>query len=272
LRILDTVGRGEVSAASSDTYTATLAPTRLARAWDELQEAATAELGELWVDRHNRVQVRSRGTQAVGPVRGTLSDVHGEAPLGVHACMSAASIVRTGAGMVNRVMGRRRQLDADLTEPPTVRRDDEESQARYGTESVTEMDLLLQSDAAVVAWAGALITERTRPELRVDSVSPAPPPGDLAAALEQWPAVLGTDLGDRWLFRYRPATGPVIARGLAVLGIRVTITPEEWAVQWTTETAPVPGAENPMGWFVVGLSQVGGGDVLAPYSVPFASS
>jgi hypothetical protein len=271
-RILTTVGRGEVSTASSGTYTATLAGTPLRQPWEELNRAAEAELGRLWIDRHNRLQLRSRGSQPSGPVRGTLSDVHGEAPVGVHGCVADASIVSSG-DVVNRVLGSRVKLEAEPVEPPLIRRDDEQSARLYGVGSVNrERSLLLQTDAQVTAWAGALIVARTRPELRVESVTPRPSSEDLDSTLQQWPAVLRTDLGDRWLFTYHPPAGPPIVRGLAVLGIDVSATPDGWTVQWATEPAPVPGAGNPAGWFIVGTSQVGGPDLLAPYGAPYAAA
>jgi hypothetical protein len=271
-RILTTVGRGEVSSASSGVYAATLAPTLLAKPWAELQQAVEAELGRLWVDKHNRLQLLARGSQPLGAVRGTLSDVHPEAVFGVHQCMEDARVVRGTEGLANRVMGRRRKLTTDATDPVQQRRDDELSQRMYGVAAVNRQDLALQTDAQVAAWAGALITARTRPELRVESVTPRPDPDDLELALAQWPAVLSTDVGDRWLFRLHPSRGGVILRGLAVLGISVTVSPAGWTVQWVTEAAAVPGAANPTGWFVVGLSTIGGSDVLAPYPAPYAAA
>jgi hypothetical protein len=271
-RILTTVGRGEVSTASSTAYTATLAPTPLRQPWEELNRATEAELGRLWIDRHNRVQLRSRGSQPSGPVRGTLSDVHGEAPVGVHGCVADASIVSSG-DVVNRVLASRVKLEAEPADPPLIRRDDEQSARLYGVGTVNrERTLLLQTDEQVTAWTGALIVARTRPELRVESVTPRPNPEDLDGALEQWPAVLQTDLGDRWLFTYHPPVGPPIVRGLAVLGVDVDWTPAGISVQWTTEPAPVPGAGNPAGWFIVGTSQVGGPDLLAPYGAPYRAA
>jgi hypothetical protein len=186
--------------------------------------------------------------------------------------MEDARVVRGTEGLANRVMGRRRKLTTDATDPVQQRRDDELSQRMYGVAAVNRQDLALQTDAQVAAWAGALITARTRPELRVESVTPRPDPDDLELALAQWPAVLSTDVGDRWLFRLHPSRGGVILRGLAVLGISVTVSPAGWTVQWVTEAAAVPGAANPTGWFVVGLSTIGGSDVLAPYPAPYAAA
>lgn len=271
-RVLQTVGRGEVSSASSKSYAATLTSTALAQPWDELTAAQEAELGRLWVDRHNRLVVQSRGSRPGGPVRGTLTDQHGEAPLGVHCCMADADVRHGGDGMVNRVLGSRRALEGENA-PPVTRRDDALSQELYGVATVNRSGQLeLQTDAQVPAWAGALIVARTRPELRVESVTPRPSLNDLDSALDAWPAVLSTDLGDRWLFEYHPRRGPVISRGVGVVGIAVEVTPEGWSVVWTTEDASVPGAENPAGWFVVGVSSIGSGDLLAPYSSPAPSA
>ena len=276
VRTLTTVGRGQVSAASSSAYTATLAPAKMAKPWDELQDATEAELGRMWVDRHNRLQLRARGSQPSGSVRGTLSDVHGEAPLGVHACMADALIASGGEDVANRVLGSRVALAADQaadTTPPVVRRENEQSQRLYGVTTANRVgQVMLQTDAQVADWAQALIVARARPELRVDSVTPRPSSSDLDSTLAQWPAVLGTDLGDRWLFRYHPPVGPPIIRGLAVLGIELDVSPDGWSVQWLTETAPVPGADNPSGWFVVGHSSVGGSDLLAPYAVTYSAA
>jgi hypothetical protein len=269
-RVLQTVGRGTVSYSSSPNYVATLVPTPMRQPWLELNDAAEAELGRLWIDRHNRVQLRSRGSQPSGPIRGTLSSLHGEAPVGVHGCVADAAIVSGSEGMANRVVAARTRTAADRElQPATVQLEHEQSQRQHGVATVTRTSLPLETDAQVEAWAGALITARTRPELRVDSVSPLPSSVDLDSALEQWPAVLGTDLGDRWLFIYHPPAGPPIVRGLAVLGISLTVAPDGWELQWTTEPAPVPGVSNPTGWFVVGTSVVGGPDLLAPYSAPY---
>lgn len=271
-RVLAEVGRGTVSPDSDAAFVATLAPSTLARPWQDLTVAVEAELGRLWVDVANRLVLRSRGSELAGPVRGTLSDVHGEAPLGVHCCVRDATVVYGVESMANRAIAARRiPRDPAVPSPPQsalVRRDDELSQARHGVGVVDRRDLELSNDAQLAPWAEAVVVDHSLPELRVDSVTPAPSPDDLDSALAAWPAVLRTDLGDRWLFHYHPTVGPTVERAVGVLGIEVEATPEEWAVHWTTAAAPAPGMANPSGWVTLDVSELDGQDVLAPYAVP----
>lgn len=269
-RTLAEVGRGELSGDSDASgYQAALAPAQLANPWQELTDATEAELGSLWVDNRNRLVARARGSQPSGTVRGTLSDVHGEAPLGAHCCVADASVVYGVESMANRTIGARRKRPSEPAETvaAVAQRDDAYSQRRYGVATVERQQLMLQTDADAARWAEALIVRHTYPELRVDSVDPLPSPVDLNSALQAWPAVLQTDLGDRWLFRYHPEVGPVVDRGLGVLGIRLDATPAGWSITWTTQEAPAPGRMNPSGWFTLDVSQLDSGDVLSPFSL-----
>jgi hypothetical protein len=260
LRLLELVGRGYLSPRSDEQYVATLAGTELARPWQELTEAAEAELGRVWIDRHNRLVTQNRNSELAGPVRGTLSDVHGEAPQGVHCCVADAVVVYGAENLGNRVLGARVPID-DVDAPGIVQVDDEQSQVRYGMGVINRDTLLLQNDAQVAAWAETVAAGHADPELRVDSVQPAPPSGDLETALAAWPAVLATDVGDRWLFMYRMSTGRLLERTLGVLGIELEATPDDWRVTWMTTDAPGRG-QAATGVFTLGVSELDGGDVL----------
>jgi hypothetical protein len=267
-RVLDECGIGTVNVEESDsTFTATLAPSTLARPWLELNLAVEAELGRLWIDRHNRVVLRARGSELGGTIRGTLSDVHGEAPLGVHCCVADAAVVYGAENLTNYVEAGRRKPSGDLSADVVAVRVDDYSRGRYGPGSVERNQLELQTDEQVAVWAEAVVMSHLTPDLRVDSVTPAPSPVDLDSALEAWPAVLATELGDRWLFRYHPLQGPAVERAVGVLGIELTATPEGWTVQWTTADAPAPGLENPRGWFLLDISELDSPDLLAPFGV-----
>jgi hypothetical protein len=238
-RVLAEVDRGSVATGSDTTFTATLAPIPIARPWDEISAGVLAELGRVWVTRDNLLAVRARGTDLTGPVRGTLSDIHGETEVGPHCCMSDAAVAYGWEQAGNRVLAGRRMLDGEDPDDAVLARQDlVSSQARYGVGVVREDTLDLETDGQLTPWAQAVIASHGRPRLRVNTVTPAPSQHDLASALEAWPAVLGTDLGDRWLFLYRPTFGPAVRRTVGILGIELQLTPDEWRVTWATGEAP----------------------------------
>lgn len=262
-RVLEEMGLPPdyVDADSDTAYAATLNPTTLSDPWQNITDAEDAELGRVWVNASNRLVVRARESLLSGPVRGTLSDVHGETDAGPHCCYTEPAVALGPETLTNRAIGSRRGLVGET--PATVQLDDPVSQARYGTHVTRNEALELQTDAQVTPWAESLIVQDGKPELRVDSVMPVP--SDLDTALDAWPAVCATDLGDRWYFRYQPATGPQVARTIGILGTVVTVTPDDgWQVTWLTTEAPTPG-ENPTGWFALDVSDLDSGDLLAPF-------
>lgn len=253
---------------SDSGYAATLAPTSLTDGWGDVNAAADAELGRVWVTADDQIITRARGSQLTGPVRGTLSDWHGETVgEGPHCCYRDP-IVRFGTDtLANRAIGARRvPRPADGGTAPAsalVQVDDTYSQARWSEGvPVTYEDraLELETDAQLTAWGEWLLLTSAEPELRVDSVTPDP-----SGSTPAWRAVCETDIGDRWAFRLHPEVGGTVSRTVGVLGIEFDITPETWELTWTTTEAPTPGVDNPSGWFTVGLSEVGGDDVLPAF-------
>lgn len=261
-RVLEEVGRGEVAPISDQAYVVTLAATPLARPWEELSAAVEAELGRLWADRHNRLVVKNRNSDLSGPVRGTLSDSHGDAPVGVHCCVADAAVVYGVETLANRALAAR-QGNTGLV----VQVDDETSQQRHGVGVIDRRSLALTMDGQVQRWAEAVVATHSTPEVRVDSVQPAPSEVDLDSALTAWPAVLVTDIGDRWLFRFTTSTGRLVERILGVLGIELDVTPDAWLVNWTTTDAPAAGTPATEGWFTLDVSSLGGNDLLIPASL-----
>jgi len=252
-------------------YAATLAPNTLKNPWTVINDATDAELGRVWVDKANRLVLRSRESLLTGPVRGTFSDLHGESVNGApHCCYYDPVVVLDPETLTNNAIGARRipnDGSNPLPESALVQAADTYSQARYGVWTTDERSLELQTDGQLAPWAQSLIITDGRPELRVDSVRPTPwNPNDLTTTLRAWPAVLATDIGDRWIVRSRPEEGPMLDLAVGVLGVDLTVTAgEPWDLSWTTTHAPYPGADNPTGWIVVGLSDVDGPDVLAPF-------
>lgn len=234
---------------SDSAFVAVLLPTRLQRAWDEIVAATDAELGRVWADERNFLVLRNRYGQVTGPVRGTLSDLHSDAQDAPHCCMADATVVH-GFDVTNRVVASRRALPSESQDSLTVvRRDDLYSQARYGLNTLDrtaqlEVDDVLQ----VTAWCDAVIAASGVPVLRVDAVTPSPTQDVLDEALVQWPAVLSTQIGDRWRFRFHPE-GLVVDEYVEVQGIQLDLTPDEWSVVWTTvhggSTRPVRPRPDP---------------------------
>lgn len=263
-RVLAEVGIAGGVAADVDTvYAATLGSTALADAWADVTEAADAELGRVWVNRDDQLVVRGRESPLSGPVRGTLSDWHGEGAgeFEPHCCYDDLAATLGTETLANRAIAARRD-PAGGAGGALVQRDDAYSQALYRrVRAVDRRDLVLETDDQLAPWAESLIITGSRPELRVDTVSPAP----WGAGDEAWQAVLSTDLGDRWVLRYHPEQGPTVMSTIGLLGIEHEVTPEGWSILWTTTEAPTPGDDNPSGWFVVGGSDVDAGDLLAPF-------
>lgn len=262
-RVAAECGIGTVAADSDSNYAATLAPTTLAQPWQAVSDAADAELGRVWVNKADQLVLRSRGSQLSGTVRGTLSDVHGQTDAGPHCCMDEPVVVYGAESLINRALGTRRAVGSG-DNPVQQFAADAWSDARYGPSSVNAT-LELATDAQVADWAEAVIIDGSRPELRVDRVTPVPSPHDLDSAADAWPAVCATDLGDRWSFRLHPATGDQVTRTLGVLGIELDLSPDGWTVHWTTAEAPTPGAANPSGWWALDVSELDESDLLAPY-------
>lgn len=266
-RVLTEVGAVDALAADVDTaYAATLGSTALADAWPDVTEAADAELGRVWVNRDDRLVVRGRESQLSGPVRGTLSDWHDEtadtAPDAPHCCYDDLAATLGTETLANRAIAGRRDPAGIGVDPTIVQRDDTYSQVlTRRARTVDRRDLVLGSDDQLAPWAESLIVTSSRPELRVDRVSPAP----WGAGDEAWRAVCESDLGDRWALRYHPEQGPTVMSTIGLLGIEHEVTPEGWLITWTTAPAPTPGEDNPTGWLIVGASDVDGGDLLAPF-------
>jgi hypothetical protein len=258
-RVLTEVGiENGVALGSDAVYLATLAPATLEKAWAAISDATRAELGRVWVTSSNALVVRGRGSVLSGPVRGTLSDWHGETIEGaeVHCCYVDPSVRYSPEQLVNRVIAGRAGTGAAAP----VQIEDEVSRVLHGTQVARETGLVLADDVQVLPWARSLLSTNTEPRVRVERVSPAP-----WGAPEAWPAVCATDIGDRWLFRLHPQLGPTVREAVGVLGIEHEITAESWSTTWFTAWAPAPGA-NPSGWFMLDVSVLDEGDVLAPFA------
>jgi hypothetical protein len=70
-----------------------------------------------------------------------------------------------------------------------------------------------------------------------------------------WPKVLSLELLDRFTFVRTPSTGSAVSQDMLLQSIEHRITPGSWEVV-------VNGSARYTGWFIVGVSLIGGTDVL----------
>lgn len=247
-------------------YAVTHPAAPLAQPWQELLAAQDAELGRLWVNAENQLVVRTRRSELSGPVRGTFSDVHGDADEGTtHCCYRDLDAAHDTDQVTNRAVGCRR-VELTPPEPVVVTVEDTASVGRWGPHVTERMALEVETDAQTVRWAEDMVDMAGVPQLAVRRVDPHPPRDDLENALEAWPAVCRTDLGDRWVTRYHPAVGPTVDRTVGVLGILHEVTPEDWLVTFVTADATPATPGNPLGVFILDDSELDSGDVLAPHT------
>jgi hypothetical protein len=70
-----------------------------------------------------------------------------------------------------------------------------------------------------------------------------------------WPKVLSLELLDRFTFVRTPSTGSAVSQDMLLQSIEHRITPGSWEIV-------VNGSARYTGWFIIGVSLIGGTDVL----------
>jgi len=94
-------------------------------------------------------------------------------------------------------------------------------------------DLLMQTDAVALDYAGFLLHQTKDPELRLTSfvILPQADPDNL------YPLVLGLDFGDRIRITYNPPGGGTITREVFIRGITHSIEQGKWITVFTLQSA-----------------------------------
>lgn len=108
------------------------------------------------------------------------------------------------------------------------------SQTAYLTRTYTRTDLLHESDAESLDYAGYLLHQVGEPELRIAEMELRP-----GLHPEVWPEALGREIGDRLtVLRRPPGGGDPIERDVILRGIEHDRTAETaWRVRWVFQSA-----------------------------------
>jgi hypothetical protein len=166
----------------------------------ELQLVQDTELGEFYFDRTGRAVFRNRQAMLT-EVRSTTSQAtFGDGGYAATGEIPYADVKpsKRDASLVNRITAAR----AGGTEQVAQ---DAASIARYLTRSHQRMDLLMETDAAALAWANALLYQFGVPRYRFSRIEFNTPAPDIENA--HWLQVLGRELADRITVTRRPVGG-----------------------------------------------------------------
>lgn len=218
-RILDSIDWSDedrmIATGDTTVQETTLADNVLA----ELLLTADTELGELYMDSRGRAVFRNRlalmeDDRSASP-QAVFGDGDGELPYErVRLSYDAQSIY-------NRISIARAGGTAQVVE-------DTGSQSAYLVRTYTRTDLLHETDDAARDYAGFLLHQAGRPELRIAAMSLVPSRDD-----DLWPQALGREIGDRvTVIRRPPGGGDPIERDVIVRGISHEFTAE---LSWRTE-------------------------------------
>lgn len=166
----------------------------------ELLLVQDTELGEFYFNREGKAVFRHRQAMLT-EARSTTSQATfgdgGYAATGEIPYADARPSKRD-AGLANRVSAARVGGSEQTVENTA-------SIARYLAKSHSRTDLLMQTDAAALAWAGAILYQYGTPRYRfarVEFNTPAPDVEDV-----HWPQVLGREVADRITVTRRPKGG-----------------------------------------------------------------
>ena len=113
------------------------------------------------------------------------------------------------------------------------------------------VDTRLADSASMESLAAELVTVYKNPKMTLE---PFMSKGQQDPAYN-WPYLLGLELLDRVTFKRTPAVGSAIVKDLLVQSIEHRITPGEWQTV-------VNGSARYTNWFIVGVSLIGGDDLL----------
>jgi hypothetical protein len=209
-------------------------------AWNLMQAAADAEIGELYVNGAGQLVFRNR--QAI------LTDSRSNAPQVVFGD-SIGTAEADGTERPYRTVTRARDdttlandVQATRTGGSLQQAKDTASIARYlFPRSYARSDLILQDDATTLNWAQWVLYVSRADEDRFDQIVlfPMRDPASL------WPQALGREVGDRiQVWRRPPGVSSPVAKDCFIRGIshQWSMSPASWVTTWTLQDASKYGS------------------------------
>jgi hypothetical protein len=223
-RVLDNIGWPATDRLVATGKTTVQGTDLSANAWTEIVLNADTEIGDVYFDGSGKLVFRHRhapltDTRSATP-QATFGDNPGE--LGYvglvieHDSLQVRNLIR-----IARVGGTQ-QVASDAT-----------SIAQYRTRTFNRSDLIMQTDAAALDYAGYALALQKNAELRFDQVTIDP----LADPTNLFPQVLGRELGDRIRILLRPPGTGTIQRDVFIRGITHEIGPTTWRTTWALQDA-----------------------------------
>jgi hypothetical protein len=241
-RVLDQIG-WPGGQRDVDTGVVSVAATTLAgNALEELRNVARAEVGEVWATPAGLIRFRNRyGLYVSSATSGGYADVYvdsydsstvqatfgsdiagGELPF-----VGSLGISYDRSSLINFVR-------ASRTGGTVYEVGDESSRSRYHDKGIEQLELILNTDDDVAAWAQYVLARDSLPKMRFTDVTVD------ARANEDllYPQVLGRDFGDRIAVVRRPPGVAADTREAYIRGIHHSfVAPTIWQTKWELEPA-----------------------------------
>lgn len=198
-RILDGIAWPAADRLISTGDTTVQATTLDGNALGELQVVQDTELGEFYVDRTGRAVFRNRQAMLTEARSNTPQAVFGDGGIAAGEIPYRDAKRSTGAAsMANRVNITRVGGTEQTVE-------DSSSISRYLVKTYDRTDLIMETDAAALSYADAVLYQYGVPRRRFTRIEfNTARPGEDATV---WPALLSRELGDRVTVIRRPAGG-----------------------------------------------------------------
>lgn len=209
----------------------------------EFAKLMAGEDGNLYVDRLGVLQFTGRQSVFSRTRSNTSQVTFTDTGVGVEYDAGAVRLQFDAEQVRNRVTVRSSEnAEATATDSDSVNATGQAAENR---------DTYLLDSSAAQTLANYLVTVYKNPKMTLE---PFMSKGQQDPTYN-WPRLLGLELLDRVTFKRTPATGSAIVKDLLVQSIEHRITPGEWQTV-------VNGSARYTNWFIVGVSLIGGDDLL----------